>query len=176
MFLAVSRRVHTAVGFGVAVLVVQSITVPLNHLIHRYLLRPGALAWAGLPDLDLSYLGLITYVGVIAALVQVLEMLLDRFFPVLFGALGIFLPLLTVNCAILGGSLFMVQREYTFAQSVVYGVGSGAGWLLAIALLAGIREKLRYADPPAGLRGLGLSFVVVGLISLAFLAFAGIRL
>jgi Na+-transporting NADH:ubiquinone oxidoreductase subunit E len=176
MFLAVSRHMRTAAGFGLAVLVVQTITVPVNHLIHRYLLRQGALAWAGLPEADLSFLGLITYIGVIAAMVQVLEMVLDRFFPALFTALGIYLPLLTVNCAVLGGSLFMVQREYDLPESVVFGFSSGLGWLLAIVLLAGIRERLRHADPPAGLRGLGLTFLVVGLVSMGFMAFAGLEI
>jgi len=176
MFLAVSKHMGTALGFGLAVLVVQTITVPVNHLIHRHLLREGALAWAGLPDADLSFLGLVTYIGVIAALVQVLEMVLDRYFPALHAALGIYLPLLTVNCAVLGGSLFMVQRDYDLRESVVFGFASGLGWLLAIVLLAGIRERLRFADPPAGLRGLGLTFLVVGLVSMGFMAFAGLEL
>jgi Na+-transporting NADH:ubiquinone oxidoreductase subunit E len=155
---------------------VQTITVPLNNLIYRHLLKEGALTWVGLGDVDLGFLGLISYVGVIAATVQILEMVLDRYFPALFGALGIFLPLLTVNCAILGGSLFMVQREYTFGESIVYGIGTGFGWALAITLLAGIRERLKYSDPPEGLRGLGLTFIVVGLISLGFMAFSGIEM
>ena len=176
MFLAVSKRMDTALGLGLAVLVVQSITVPLNNLIHGYLLREGALAWAGLPDVDLPFIGLITYIGVIAAIVQILEMTLDRHFPALHQALGIFLPLVTVNCAILGASLFMVERNYTFLESAVYGLGSGFGWALAITALAAIREKLRYADLPRGLEGLGISFIVAGLMSLGFLAFAGIEL
>jgi Na+-transporting NADH:ubiquinone oxidoreductase subunit E len=176
MFLALSKRVETAVGFGTAVIVVQTITVPLNNLIYHHLLKQGALTWAGLPEVDLSFLGLISSVGVIAATVQILEMVLDRYVPALFGALGIFLPLLTVNCAILGGTLFMVQREYSFAESVIYGVGTGFGWALAITLLAGIRERLKYSDPPEGLRGLGLTFIVVGLISLGFMAFSGIEM
>jgi Na+-transporting NADH:ubiquinone oxidoreductase subunit E len=176
MFLAVSRRVETALGFGAAVIGVQTLTVPLNQLIHARLLRPGALAWAGLPESDLAYLGLLTYIGVIAASVQILEMAIDRFFPGLFRRLGIYLPLLTVNCAILGGSLFTVERSYDFAEALVYGFGSGFGWALAICMLAGVREKLAYADPPEGLRGLGLSFLVVGLVSLGFLGFAGIEL
>ena len=176
MFLAVSRRIETALGFGAAVLLVQTLTVPLNQVTPPRLLRPGALAWAGLPDLDLGFLGLITSIGVIAAFVQILEMVVDRFFPALFRALGIYLPLLTVNCAILGGSLFMVERSYSLAESLVYGFGSGFGWAVAIVVLAGVREKLAYANPPAGLRGLGLSFVVVGLISLGFMGFAGIEL
>lgn len=176
MFLAVSKRVSTALGFGAAVLVVQTITVPLNQLIYTHVLREGAWAWAGLPELDLSFLGLITYIGVIAAFVQILEMAIDRSFPVLFRALGIYLPLLTVNCAILGGSLFMVERSYSLGEAAVYGAGSGFGWAVAICMLAGVREKLEYADAPEGLRGLGLTFVVVGLISLGFMGFAGIEL
>ena len=175
-FLAVSRKVETAIGVGIAVLVVQTITVPVNNLIRHYLLAEGALAWAGFPEVDLGFLGLISYIGVIAAMVQILELVLDRHFPRLFSTLGVFLPLITVNCAILGGSLFMVERDYTFGQSAVYGLGSGFGWALAIATLAAIREKLEYSDVPAGLRGLGISFVIVGLMSLAFLAFSGLRL
>jgi len=176
MFLAVSKRVETAIGLGLAVLVVQSITVPLNHLIYTYLLKAGALAWAGLPEVDLSFLALISFIGVIAAMVQILEMTLDRYFPVLHRALGIFLPLITVNCAILGGTLFMVERDYRFGESVVYGLGSGLGWAVAIAALAGIREKLKYSDIPDGLQGLGIAFVVTGLMSLGFMAFSGIRI
>jgi len=175
-FLAVSRRVETALGCGAAVLGVQTFTVPLNQLIHARLLRPGALAWAGLPEVDLSYLGLLSYIGVIAASVQILEMVVERFFPALFRRLGIYLPLLTVNCAILGGSLFTVERAYGFGEAAVYGFGSGFGWALAICMLAGVREKLAYADPPEGLRGLGLCFLVAGLLSLGFLGFAGIEL
>ncbi len=175
-FLAVSKKVDTALGLGAAVVVVQAITVPVNNLIYMYLLKDGALAWAGLPETDLSFLGLITYIGVIAAMVQILEMLLDRFFPALYNALGIFLPLITVNCAILGGSLFMVERNYDFGESVVFGLGSGVGWALAIVALAGIREKLKYSDVPAGLQGLGITFITVGLISMAFMAFSGIQL
>jgi Na+-transporting NADH:ubiquinone oxidoreductase subunit E len=175
-FLAVSRRVATAVGLGLAVLVVQAITVPLNHLVHHHLLAPGAWAWAGLPDVDLRFLGLLCYIGVIAAMVQILEMVLEWHFPVLHRALGIFLPLVTVNCAILGGSLFMVERNYTFGQSVVFGLGSGLGWAIAVAALAGIRERLKYSDVPVGLRGLGITFIVVGLMSLGFMAFSGIRI
>ena len=175
-FLAVSKKIETAFGLGLAVVVVQVITVPANNLIYQLLLRDGALAWAGLPEVDLSFLGLISYIGVIAAMVQILEMLLDRYFPALYNALGIFLPLITVNCAILGGSLFMVERDYNFAESVVYGVGSGVGWALAITLLAGIREKLKYSDVPDGLQGLGITFITVGLMSLGFMAFSGIQL
>lgn len=175
-FLAVSKRIETALGLGLAVVAVQVVTVPVNNLIFTYLLRDGALAWAGLPDVDLSFLGLVTYIGVIAALVQILEMALDRYVPKLYIALGIFLPLITVNCAILGGSLFMVERQYDFAESVVYGLGSGAGWALAIVALAGIREKLKYSDVPDGLQGLGITFIIVGLMSLGFMGFAGIQL
>ena len=175
-FLAVSKQVKTAVGLGIAVIVVQSITIPANNLIYTYFLKEGALSWAGFADLDLSFLGLISYIGVIAAMVQILEMTLDRHVPSLYSALGIFLPLITVNCAILGGSLFMVERSYNFPESVVFGVGSGTGWALAIMALAGIREKLKYSDIPEGLRGLGITFIAVGLMALAFLAFSGIQL
>ena len=175
-FLAVSQRVETALGLGIAVVVVQTITVPANNLLNAYLLQDGALAWAGLPDVDLSFLGLITYIGVIAAMVQILEMALDKFFPALYNALGIFLPLITVNCAILGGSLFMVERNYDFVESVVFGLGSGIGFAVAIVALAGIREKLKYSDVPDGLQGLGITFITAGLMSMAFMAFSGIRL
>lgn len=175
-FLAVSKKVETAVGLGVAVIVVQTITVPVNNLLFQYVLKDGALAWAGLPGVDLSFLGLITYIGVIAAIVQILEMTLDKFFPALYHALGIFLPLITVNCAILGGTLFMVERDYGFAESTVFGVGSGLGWALAIAAMAGIREKLKYADVPHGLRGLGITFITAGLMALGFMSFAGVSL
>ena len=175
-FLAISKKIETAFGLGVAVVVVQAITVPANHLIYEFLLKEGALAWAGLPEIDLSFLGLISYIGVIAAMVQILEMVLDRYFPALFQALGIYLPLITVNCAILGGTLFSVQRDYTMSESIVYGVGSGFGWALSLVGLAGIREKLKYSDVPAGLQGLGITFIIVGLMSLGFMAFAGIQL
>jgi Na+-transporting NADH:ubiquinone oxidoreductase subunit E len=174
-FLAVSQRVETAVGLGIAVIAVQTVTVPLNYLTNAYLLSEGAWAWIGLPDVDLSFLRLICFIGVIAATVQILEMILDRYVPALYRALGIFLPLITVNCAILGGSLFMVERRYDFAESVVYGVGSGTGWALAIIALAAIRERLRYSDIPAGLQGLGIAFVISGLMSMGFSAFAGIQ-
>ena len=173
-FLAVSKKVETAIGLGLAVVVVQAITVPANAVIYQFMLRPGALDWAGLPDVDLSFLGLITYIGVIAAAVQVLEMAIDRFAPALYNTLGIFLPLVTVNCAILGGTLFMVERNYNFPESVVYGFGTGAGWALAIVLLAAIRDRLSYSNPPKGIRGLGLAFVTAGLMALGFMAFAGI--
>jgi Na+-transporting NADH:ubiquinone oxidoreductase subunit E len=175
-FLAVSKKIGTAIGLGAAVILVQVITVPANNLIFQYLLSDGALAWAGLPDVDLSFLGLICYIGVIAAMVQILEMVLDKYFPALYNALGVFLPLITVNCAILGGSLFMVERDLALGESVVYGVGSGAGWALAITALAGIREKLKYSDVPDGLQGLGITFITVGLMSMGFMAFSGIQL
>jgi Na+-transporting NADH:ubiquinone oxidoreductase subunit E len=175
-YLAVSKQVATALGLGVAVVAVQTITVPVNYLLYTYLLKDGALAWAGLSEIDLSFLGLITYIGVIAAIVQILEMTLDRFFPALYHALGIFLPLITVNCAILGGSLFMVERNYDFGESIVFGFGSGFGFALAIVALAGVREKLKYSDVPDGLQGLGITFISVGLMSMAFMAFSGIQL
>jgi Na+-transporting NADH:ubiquinone oxidoreductase subunit E len=175
-FLAVSKEVQTAIGLGVAVIVVLALTVPINNLIYQHFLKEGALAWAGYPELDLSFLGLISYIGVIAAMVQILEMLLDRYVPALYNALGIFLPLITVNCAILGASLFMVERDYSFGESVVYGLGSGIGWALALTALAGIREKLKYSDVPDGLQGLGITFMITGLMSLGFMAFSGIQL
>ncbi len=175
-FLAISKQIETAIGLGVAVIVIQTITVPVNNLIFHHVLQDGALAWAGLPDIDLSFLGFITYIGLIAAMVQILEMILDRFFPALYYALGIFLPLITVNCAILGGSLFMVERDYTLGESVVFGLGTGIGWALAITLLAGIREKLKYSDVPDGLQGLGITFISAGLMSLGFMAFSGMQL
>jgi Na+-transporting NADH:ubiquinone oxidoreductase subunit E len=175
-YVAVSKRVETATGLGIAVIVVQTITLPVNNLIYHYVLKEGALAWAGYPNLDLSFLVLICSIGVIAAMVQLLEMVLDRFFPALYNSLGIFLPLITVNCAILGGSLFMVERQYNVAESVVFGLGSGIGWALAIMLLAAIREKMRYSNVPKGLEGLGITFITVGLIAMAFMAFSGIEL
>ncbi|MFC1674112.1 NADH:ubiquinone reductase (Na(+)-transporting) subunit E [Pseudomonadota bacterium] len=175
-FLAVSNRVETAFGLGLAVIAVQGITVPVNNLILTYVLKPGALDWAGLGDVDLSFLTLITFIGTVAAMVQVLEMTLEYHVPKLYRALGIFLPLVTVNCAILGGSLFMAERQYDFAESVTYGLGSGVGWALAIVALAAIRERLKYADVPKGLEGLGITFVITGLMSLGFLAFAGLQL
>ncbi len=171
-FLAVSKKVKTSMGLGVAVIVVQTIAVPVNNLIYNYVLKPGAIS----PELDLSFLSFITFIGVIAALVQILEMVLDKFFPALYNALGIFLPLITVNCAIFGGVSFMVQRDYNFIESVVYGVGSGAGWMLAIVALAGIREKMKYSDVPEGLRGLGITFITAGLMALGFMSFSGISL
>ena len=177
-FLAVSRQVKTAFGLGVAVIFVLTITVPMNNLIYTWLLQPGALAWLhpGLSGQDLSFLGFLTYIGTIAAMVQIVEMTLDRFAPPLHAALGIFLPLIAVNCAILGASLFMVERSYTLAESAVFGLGSGIGWALAIIALAGIRERLRYSNPPPALRGLGLTFILVGLMALGFMAFGGVQL
>lgn len=175
-FLAVSKQVETSFGLGIAVIVVQTLTVPINNFFYNAVLREGALTWAGLPGIDLSFLGLITYIGVIAASVQILEMTLDKYLPALYNALGIFLPLITVNCAILGGTLFMVDRDYTFTESVVFGVGSGTGFALAIVALAGIREKLKYSNVPEGLRGLGITFITVGLMAIAFMLFSGIQL
>jgi len=178
-FMAVSKKVSSAIGLGVAVIVVLTITVPANNLILHYLLQEGALSWTGIEgaaNIDLSFLGLLSYIGVIAAIVQILEMFLDKFVPTLYNALGVFLPLITVNCAILGASLFMVQRDYSVGESVIYGFGAGAGWTLAITALAGIREKLKYSDVPAGLRGLGITFLTVGLMSLGFMSFSGIQL
>ena len=175
-FIAVSKKIETAIGLGVAVIVVITITVPVNNLLLNYFLKEDALTWLGIHGIDLTFVGLISYIGVIAALVQILEMFLDRFMPALYNALGVFLPLITVNCAILGGSLFMVQRDYNFVESVVYGLGSGIGWALALTALAGIRERLKYSDVPEGLQGLGITFITVGLMSLGFMAFSGIQL
>ncbi len=175
-YLAVSKQVTTAVGLGIAVIVVQTITVPINNLILTHVLTEGALAWAGLPNVDLTFLGLVTYIGVIAAMIQILEMVLDKYVPTLYNALGIFLPLITVNCAILGGSLLMVERDFNFSESVVFGLGSGTGWALAIVGLAGIREKMKYSNVPPALRGLGITFMTVGLMAMAFMLFSGIQL
>ena len=171
-FLAISRRLNTAIGVGLAVIAVQTVTIPINQLLYTFVLRPGALEWAGLADVDLSFLRLIAFIGVIAASVQILEMVLERYAPTLFLALGIFLPLLTVNCAILGGSLFMAERNYSFGESIIYGFGSGLGWAVAIAVLAAIRERLSYSDIPEGLQGLGMAFIVSGLMSISFSALA----
>lgn len=175
-FIALSKKIDAAIGLGIAVIVVQTVTVPVNNLLLGYLLSDGALAWAGLPNVDLSFLVYLCFIGVIAAIVQILEMFLDKFVPALYNALGVFLPLITVNCAILGGSLLMAERGYNFGESVVYGFGSGASWALAIAVLAGIREKLKYSDVPEGLQGLGIVFITVGLVSLGFMSFGGIDL
>ena len=177
-FIAISKKVSSAIGLGVAVIVVLGITVPVNNLLLTFLLKEGALTWVSesLGGVNLVFLGLLTYIGVIAAIVQILEMILDKYFPALYNALGVFLPLITVNCAILGASLFMVERDYNFGESVVYGLGAGVGWALAIVTLAGIREKLKYSDVPHGLRGLGITFITVGLMSLGFMSFSGIQL
>lgn len=175
-FLAVSKQIKTSLGLGAAVIVVLGISVPINNLLYNTFLRDGALRWADLGSFDFSFLALISFIAVIAAMVQILEMILSRYFPALHSSLGIFLPLLTVNCAILGASLFMVQRDYNFIESSVYGLGAGVGWALAIATLAGLREKMRYSDIPAGLQGLGITFITAGLVSLAFIAMAGIEL
>lgn len=177
-FLAVSKRIKTAIGLGLAVTFVLVITVPLNNLILRGVLREGALAWVSpqLATVDLSFLVFLTFIGTIAAVVQVVEMVVEKYTPGLHAALGVFLPLIAVNCAILGAALFMDQRDYGFAESVTFGVGSGIGWFLAVVALAAVREKLRYSNPPAALRGLGLTFMVVGLMAICFMAFAGIQL
>lgn len=177
-FLAISKKVETSLMLGIVVIVVQTITVPLNNLLYTYMLKEGAMDWLSedLSSLDLAFLGLLCYIGLIAAVVQIMEMLLDKFFPSLYQALGIFLPLITVHCAIFGGTLFMVERDYNFTESVVYGVGSGLSWAIAIVLLAAIREKLKYSDVPKGMQGLGLTFTIVGLMSLGFMSFSGIQL
>jgi len=175
-FLAVSKRMATAIGLGIAVIVVQSITVPINNLIYQHVLKENALSWLGLYGVDLTFLGLLSYIGVIAAIVQILEMFLDKYIPRLYIALGIFLPLITVNCAILGGSLFMVERNYNFMESAVFGLGTGTGWALAIVGLAGIRERMKYSNVPEGLRGLGITFITAGLMAMAFMLFSGIEL
>ncbi|OQX06912.1 MAG: NADH:ubiquinone reductase (Na(+)-transporting) subunit E [Desulfobacteraceae bacterium IS3] len=175
-FLAVSRKIETATGLGLAVTFVLAITTPVNWLVYRYLLAPGALKWAGLPEVDLSFLKFIIFIAVIAAIVQVVEMAIDRYSPALYAALGVFLPLIAVNCAILGALLFMVERNYSFAESVVFGIGSGAGWMLAIISMAAIRKKLRYADVPKGLEGFGITMIVTGLMAMSFMLFSGITL
>lgn len=177
-FLAVSKKVETAVGLGAAVTFVLVITVPANNLIYNYLLKEGALAWVGpgWEQYDLSFLNFLTFIGTIAAMVQIVEMTLDRFLPTLYSALGVFLPLIAVNCAILGASLFMVERDYDLGESVVFGLGSGVGWFLAVVALASIRERMRYSNVPPGLRGLGITFILTGLIGIGFLAFSGIQL
>lgn len=177
-FLAVSKKVETAMGLGAAVIFVLAITCPLNNLLYTYLLKDGALVWLG-PDfasVNLEFLTFLTLIGTIAASVQIVEMTLDKFAPALYNSLGIFLPLIAVNCAILGASLFMVERDYNFPESIAYGFGSGVGWLLAIVALAAIREKMRYSDVPPPLRGLGITFIVTGLMAIGFMAFAGIQL
>ena len=175
-FIALSKKIDAAIGLGIAVIVVQTITVPVNNIIYNYLLADGALSWAGLENVDLSFLVFLCFIGVIASIVQILDMVLDKYVPALYNALGVFLPLITVNCAILGGSLLMQERGYNLAESVVFGFGSGTSWALAIVVLAGIREKLKYSDIPEGLQGLGIVFITVGLISLGFMSFGGIDL
>ncbi len=175
-FLAMSKKINAAIGLGIAVIVVQTVTVPANNLILTYLLKEDALAWAGVTGVDLTFLSFISFIGVIAAIVQIMEMVMDKFMPALYNALGVFLPLITVNCVIMGGSLFMVERDYRFVESVIYGLGSGTGWAIAIVLLAGILEKMKYSDVPEGLRGLGITFITVGLMSLGFMSFGGISL
>ena len=175
-FLAVSKKVSTAMGLGIAVILVQTITMPLNNILYQGVLKAGALDWLGLPEVDLNFLGLISYIGVIAAVVQILEMAMDKYAPALYNALGVFLPLITVNCAILGGSLFMVERDYNLSESMVFGFGSGLGWALAITAIAGVREKLKYSDVPDGLRGLGITFITAGPMAMGFMAFSGIQL
>jgi Na+-transporting NADH:ubiquinone oxidoreductase subunit E len=175
-FLAVSKKVETANGLGIAVVFVLGVTTPLNQLLNSALLKEGALAWAGLPDVNVSFLTYLALIGTIAATVQVVEMTVDKFAPALYAALGVFLPLIAVNCAILGGALFMVERDYTLGEATVFGVGSGIGWWLAIVALAAVREKLKYSNVPPPLRGLGITFIVVGLMSMGFMAFSGVQL
>ncbi|MBI1354324.1 MAG: NADH:ubiquinone reductase (Na(+)-transporting) subunit E [Acidobacteria bacterium] len=175
-FLAVSKKVKTAMGLGVAVIFVLAVTTPMNNLLLQYVLKPGALAWAGLGDMDLSFLGFLAYIGTIAAIVQIVEMTLDKYVPALYAALGVFLPLIAVNCAILGASLFMVERDYNLGESIVFGLGSGIGWALAIVALASIRERMRYSNVPGPLRGLGITFILTGLMAIGFMAFGGIQL
>lgn len=175
-FLAVSKKVSTAFGLGIAVIVVMTLAVPLNQLIYVKVLAPGALAWAGMPGIDLSYLQLITFIGVIAALVQILEMFLDKYIPSLYDSLGIFLPLLTVNCAIFAGVIFMANRDYNFVESAVFAMGSGTGWALAIVMLAGLRERMKFHAIPEGLQGIGITFITTGLMALGFMSFSGISL
>ncbi len=177
-FLAVSKKVETALGLGMAVVFVSTVTVPANNLIYFYFLQDGAMAWIhpSLGQYDLSFVGFLSYIGTIAAMVQIVEMTLDRFFPKLYTALGVFLPLIAVNCAILGASLFMVEREYNLGESVVFGFGSGVGFMLAIVALAAIRERMRYSNVPVPLRGLGMTFILTGLMAIGFMAFSGIQL
>lgn len=175
-FMAMSKKINAAIGLGIAVIVVQTLTVPANNLILTYLLKEDALAWAGVTGVDLTFLSFISFIGVIAAIVQIMEIVMDKYMPALYNALGVFLPLITVNCVIMAGSLFMVERDYHFAESVVYGLGSGAGWAIAIVVLASIKEKMKYSDVPEGLRGLGITFITVGLMSLGFMSFGGISL
>jgi Na+-transporting NADH:ubiquinone oxidoreductase subunit E len=175
-FMAMSKKINAAIGLGIAVIVVQVLTVPANNLILTYLLKEDALAWAGVTGVDLTFLSFISFIGVIAAIVQIMEIVMDKYMPALYNALGVFLPLITVNCVIMAGSLFMIERDYNFTESVVYGFGSGAGWAIAIVVLACLKEKMKYSDVPEGLRGLGITFITVGLMSLGFMSFGGISL
>ena len=178
-YLAVSKTVKTSVGLGVAVIFVLGITVPVDYLINNYLLQPGALSWINpaLADVDLSFLSFIMFIAVIASMVQLVEMIIEKFSPALYSSLGIFLPLIAVNCAILGGSLFMQEREYaSIAEATSFGLGSGVGWFLAIVGIAAIREKIRYSNVPAPLRGLGITYIITGLMGIAFMSFMGIKL
>jgi len=176
-FLAVSKNVKTAAGLGLAVIFVLLVTLPVNYLLNTYVLQPGALAWCGLPDVDLSFLSFIIFIAVIAAIVQIVEMVVEKFSPELYSSLGIFLPLIAVNCAILGGSLFMQQKDFlNIGEATVYSLGSGLGWFLAIVSLAAIREKMSYSNVPAALKGLGITFITVGLMGIAFMTFMGIAL
>ncbi|HTF95225.1 MAG TPA: NADH:ubiquinone reductase (Na(+)-transporting) subunit E [Cellvibrio sp.] len=175
-FMAMSKKINAAIGLGIAVIVVQTLTVPANNLILTYLLKEDALAWAGVTGVDLTFLSFISFIGVIAAIVQIMEIVMDKYMPALYNALGVFLPLITVNCVIMAGSLFMVERDYHFTESVIYGLGSGVGWAIAIVVLASIKEKMKYSDVPEGLRGLGITFITVGLMSLGFMSFGGISL
>jgi Na+-transporting NADH:ubiquinone oxidoreductase subunit E len=175
-YLSVSKNLQTSLGLGLAVTFVMTITTPANWLLYHFLLAPGALSWAGLPDVDLGFLKLVLFIATIAGIVQVVEMVIDRYSQGLYNALGVFLPLITVNCAILGASLFMVERRYTFTETMVYGMGSGLGWLLAIVAMATIMQKLRYADVPEGLQGFGIRMIVTGLMAMAFMLFSGITL
>lgn len=175
-FIAISKKVSTAIGLGLTVIFIQSVTVPLNNLVYTYFLKEGALAWAGYPDADLSFLNLVSYIALCASVVQVIEMVLDKFVPSLYNTLGIFLPLIAINCAIFGGSLFMQNKSLNFGESVAYGVGTGVGWALAIIILSGCREKMAYSDIPDGLKGLGITFITCGLLAIVFMSFSGIKL
>lgn len=175
-FIAISKQVKTAMLMGLAVIAILTVSVPVSNLVYKNILMPGAMEWAGFPEADLSFLGLIVYIAIIAALVQIIEMIMDKFTPALYNTLGIFLPLIAVNCAIFGGVMFMVERDYNFSESIVFGFGGGLGWALAITLLAAVSEKLKYADIPAGLRGLGSRFIMVGLMGLGFMSFSGVSL
>ena len=175
-FIAVSNNIDTSVGLGFAVIFVLTVTAPVNWFIYYYLLAPGALSWAGLPGIDLSFLKYITFIAVIAAIVQAVEMIIDKYSQGLYASLGVFLPLIAVNCAILGTALFMVERQYTLIESIVFGAGSGTGWMLAIVGMAAIKKKMRYADVPQGLQGFGITMIVAGFMAMTFMMFSGITL